>query len=167
VGIRETAHIAGKLYNGTLHSQTDPKEWDIIFADITNSLDFTFHTPLAKTAGDQESINIMQQLFGSILLDIFRTDPDQIDFGITVHTTVNKSLNDRFISIFEIYIFTTYSNFDLILGRINLFNHLLPVFYIRLGKIQTKMIAYNIIQTLLMVFNWYMIYGGDVLGGDN
>ncbi len=93
-------NISGKLYNGTLHSQTKPKERDLIFPYISDGMYFTFNTSFTESWCDQYTIQ--GDLFSQAILnnsDVPTPIEDAVKNMRVIDAIVDSSRNQRWTSV--------------------------------------------------------------------
>ena len=62
-----TDDMAGKLYDGELHTKTEAKEWNLVFTGILDSVNLTIDTAITETTGNKNAAHIIEigcRIFG-------------------------------------------------------------------------------------------------------
>src|SRR5271157_5515357 len=68
VRLLESADIARKLDARRLHPQAYPEEWHLVFARVLDSLQHALNAALAKAAGHQDSVSMLQLRLHTLVL---------------------------------------------------------------------------------------------------
>ena len=118
--------IARSFDDGHLHAQTDAKIGDIVLACELGGTDFAFGAALAKTAGDEDGVEVFELVRIAFTLENLAVDPFGADFDPVPHACVGEGFVDRFIGVFELNIFANDGNADFALGVVHTLGDVVP-----------------------------------------
>ena len=139
VGVFPANDMAGELHNGHLHTKAQPQKWHLMLPGITDRADFSFRTPVAETAGNQNAVHIPQIFCGIFICYQFGVYPFDMDNGAAGDAAVPQGLHHADISVVKLNIFSNQSYCHLRGGVAQRVYHGRPVCQVRLraGKVQT------------------------------
>ena len=104
-----TADVPDELHYGYLHAQTDAEVRDVMLASILRGGYHLLYPSVAKTARNQHTVNITQDLIDSFfILQVFRLNPFDHRRDAVLVSAVSDSFRDREICVMEFDVFTDY-----------------------------------------------------------
>src|SRR3954469_9279194 len=115
MGLGQFQDVASKFNRGDLHSKTEAKVRDIIFAGERGCLNFTFDPALAKTAGHEDAAKAFQMFFRAIAFEILGIYLLDFDAAIVGDTTVNDRFVNGFVSVLQFNVFANDTDTDAML----------------------------------------------------
>ena len=75
-------HVACKFNYRDLHAQADSQIGDVVLPGIFGGDNFALNTPLAESAGNQNTVTVGQIFLGGFVGNQLRLHPFDLDFGI-------------------------------------------------------------------------------------
>src|SRR6266702_2739467 len=95
VGFSESTNIAGEFNASRLHSETNAKVGNLVFAGITDALQHSSNAAFAEPTGHEDAVEPIQLLFVTVVRS-FQTlglDPLNDEFEIEL----KRGMNQRFL----------------------------------------------------------------------
>ena len=132
VGLFQPQYVAGKFDHRALHPQADPEERNLLLPSVTNDLDFSLNAPVPETLpapGRPETPFNMTP--GPGVLDLFRIHPAEFHFRLVGDSRVDEGLDDGFIGVMELHVFTRDGDLHFPLGMVDLLHELCPLGQVR------------------------------------
>jgi hypothetical protein len=90
VGALQTADIPGILDGGHLHAEADSEEGNAGLPRIPSGQDLAFNAAIAKAAGDEDALDLADDLRGVGGVDRFGIHADDVDLGGPVDAGVDE-----------------------------------------------------------------------------
>ena len=147
-GVLQAADIAGKLDHGALHAQADPEEGDSMRPGIVDRLHLATDAPIAKTAGDQDTVRRAQDLPGIAVLQHPCVNPVDLYRCPVGNAAVTDSLVDALVCVPEFDVLADHSHPGLLRGIAADGHQFLPLFEVRFAADQPQAFHGNIGKTL-------------------
>ncbi len=117
--------MSSKFNSHNLRTQTDTQIWLLCFSSILTSHNHTLYSSIAKSSWQTYTIHIIKNCC-TIFFYIFCFDKTQANFYILMEARNFKSLIERIIRIFQIYIFTNHSYAYFFLGSLYMIVQIFP-----------------------------------------
>ena len=116
-GVRaaEIADVAREFDGGDLHAEADAEIRDVVLACILGGIDFAFDATITETTGNEDAIDVTDDLGGDLILHGLGIDLDDLYFGIVRGTGVNERFVNRFVSIFVFGVLANDGDTDFVL----------------------------------------------------
>src|SRR5690606_27671269 len=95
----QVQYISSKFDDGTLHSETNAKEWGLMFADVAYSCQLTLQATLTKPRSNQYTAYAFQFFFDVVLRDTFGGDILDTHFAFIDCARMNKGFADGLVCI--------------------------------------------------------------------
>src|SRR3990172_67489 len=127
VGARKPANVARELDCGHLHAQAYAEEGDLPLAGVADRFDLSFAAAIAKTAGDQNAVNLAEQLRGPPLFDLFPLPAFQLDLALVGDAAVSQRLKQALVGFLEAHVFSDHGDLDRQLWIRERLDYLLPL----------------------------------------
>ena len=93
------ADITGELDDEALHAQANTKIGNFVDPSIADGTEHPFDPTGTESAGDQDSVQILELFFPLLAHQALGFDPLQLDLGSVGQPTVQKSLAETLIGI--------------------------------------------------------------------
>ena len=106
-----------------MHSQTNPKERDLILPRVLNSLDLPFNAAIPEPSGNKNTVGTLKLFIDLPLLQILGIDPENMDLGIIRDPAVNQGLVDRLVRVLKSDIFSDNTDLHILLRMPEPFNN--------------------------------------------
>ncbi len=121
--------MAGKLDRRHLHTQTDAKVGNFVFAGKPGGTNFALDTSHAKTAGYQDGVKPgeLRDVLGG---DGFRVNIANFHSHMVFHAGVAQRFIERFVAVAQIDIFANHHDVDVALRVLGFIDQLVPAFQI-------------------------------------
>ena len=127
VSFVQLAHIACKLDNGNLHTETQSQIWNLVLAGVTGRIDFAFDTTRAKAARDNDTVGTLQQSACGFLRNILRVNPFDFKFSIIIDRCMFQGFHHTDIGVLQLDILTHQGNLCAMGQFLATQHHILPV----------------------------------------
>lgn len=90
VSIGETADIARKLDGGDLHAEADAEIRNVVFTRILGGINFAFDATITESTGNEDAIDVTDDLGGDLVLHGLGIDLHDLHFGIVRGTGMDE-----------------------------------------------------------------------------
>ena len=127
VGIFISKHMAGKFHNSHLHSQADPKVWDLMNSCILCRKDHSFCTTVSESSRNQDSIYRMESLIQIFFIEFFGVHPGDINLCTARDPAMLQCFHNTQVCIMKLCIFTNHGDFHSFIRVAEIFYHIFPV----------------------------------------
>lgn len=128
VGIGKAADVPCELDAGDLHTEADAEIGNVFFASILGGIDFALDAAISKSTGDEDAIDVADDLGCNLIFHRFGVDLDDLDFGIVRGSRMDQRLVDGFVGVLELGVFSCYGDGDTVLGMQDALDEFFPVF---------------------------------------
>lgn len=183
--ILDVGDVAAELQHGQLHTQADTQEGLVVGTRPCDGLHHTLSTSVTETAGHQDTVgraNRMPGLVvvgggGSVILQMRRVNPDDLNLLVAVHGGVLQSLGDTDVGVVKGSIFANQGNGDGIVEEVLTTSKVAPVvphaaaLLLALGglgdRLQVEHIGDGADQLLLLEKHGHVVCRRDVVDGND
>ena len=143
VCICDTQYMTGVFDHGNLHSEADTKIRDVVFPRILCRQNHAFDTAVTEATGDDDAVQIGEDMIFRFLCDGLGVDPPNVDHGVEGKPRMAQSFRHREIGVVELYILAYKSDGDCFAAAFDGCDHGLPLAQIRLRGGQMQFPADN------------------------
>ena len=141
VGVRDAAHMPGKLDDGDLHAQADAEVGHVVFTAVLRGGDHALDAPVPETAGHQDAVASLKDLSHVLRGDLLAVDPADLHFrGVGVARVVQRFRHGE-VGVVEPDVFSHQADGDLLLQMLDAVDHLFPLPEIRFAGVQSQLPA--------------------------
>ena len=139
----------GELDHGALQSEANAEEGDAPLADVLDGLDLSGDAPMAEAAGDEKTVDVLQDGRGAHPLDFLGLDLAHDHARIESDAGVRKRLVNRLVGIVVLGVFADDADRRLVSWMAQPFQHLLPVAHLQRLGFQLKLFDNQLVQVIV------------------
>ena len=160
VSIGITQYITGKFDRHGLHTHTYSQTWQIVFAGIFQCRKFTFHTTLTESGSHDNTICFRKFFLHILIIQFIRKNQIEFKFAVVVGTCMHQRLNNRFVGIGQLHIFSHNGNAHFVFGIFEFFNKSAPFVHVgmwRFGQIEAHFSQCHLVELFKLHIQRYAI----------
>src|SRR5665213_415742 len=145
VCVFKAAHVARKLNAGRLHAEADTEVGHTLFARVSDGVQHSLDTALAKTAGNQDAIEAFQLHFVAAIVGRLRFkslcfNPGDFEFQVLRNSAVSERFIERLIAVFVFHVFAHDGDGDFVFGVVAAINEIFPTAEVRVRRVPVKVL---------------------------
>src|SRR5262249_33103451 len=103
--VLEVRDAARELDDRELHPEADTEEGNLVRARVADRLDLAFGAAVAEAARDQDRVDVGEELFRAVALDLLGVDVLEIDPHVVREPAVDERFVERLVRVLEVNVF--------------------------------------------------------------
>src|SRR5262249_38855465 len=161
----DTANIAREFNSRALHAQTNSKIRRLLATGEVDRSQHPKNSALSEAPGHQNGVQIAQAIFPvGILYEILRLHPANLNSQAIRHASVNQSLIQALVGIFQLDVLTNDANGDLAVGVFDRVDQLRPASNVQVACRQVQLLDDHVVEALMRKHQRNVVDGVYILG---
>ena len=143
-------NVPRKFDGGDLHSEAEAEIGNFVFTRVLHGLDFAFDAALAKTAGDQDAAQSLEDFCRAFLFNLFGIQAHDFHAAIVADAAVADGFIDGLVGVLQADVFADHADADAVLRRDDFADDFLPVRHVGGRHIEAQQPADQVVGALAL-----------------
>ena len=159
VGVFQPQHVARELDDRDLQPEAQAVIGNPVFPRVAGGGDLALDAPVAKAAGDQNTVELLKFGQPGLRLEVFGVDADDFHARLVGDAGVAEGFVDGFIGVLQLDVFADHADLHLVLGRLDAADDLGPDI-LRVGAgLEPELVHDELIKALLLQHEGQLVDG--------